>query len=380
MSLLIDINKLISSTYEHSRIMEKIYPNPVTNNRLAVVIKTTNQCYDNLTDLKGEKNRIKYLNSRKFLNSMSDFTYITFNDTFIELKPDSINFLDIVIENTIRYLPNTLTLIMQTDEPKIRDILKKLDFVFNTATNYMQRVNNLKLNIPVGRSLKNQTSTIKSKNESLGCRFKYRFSDETIQFIKDMSHRGSTVNKNMSITQKEMSGSMYTSNVDRDDVNIIDLDIASMSKGDSEKTSTYPKQITFHTHPVEAYDRNDVKNGWPSKKDYLTVLRAYDMFNLILHVVISVEGMYLISINKEWLNTKIPVDSVMYLMDTLLSENNAMSKKTSRTPESHCEEITKIKVYNTRLLNVQFISWDNASDIFTVHHGKNTVDMCTIPT
>ena len=55
----------------------------------------------------------------------------------------------------------------------------------------------------------------------------------------------------------------------------------------------------FHSHPRNAYKKYNVKLGWPSGQDYIGFLLASIEDGTIFHMVITIEGIYIITLTKD---------------------------------------------------------------------------------
>lgn len=109
----------------------------------------------------------------------------------------------------------------------------------------------------------------------------------------------------------------------------------------------------FHTHPYEQYIKYNCTIGIPSGPDFSAFLYSYHNFLTIFHTVITVEGIYIISFKKEFLekyNTKILIP----IYDRL-SASYEFSKFKFDTPEEFCKYINEM-IYNDQ----KFTKWHNS--------------------
>lgn len=358
MSLLVDTSIIVSNDLPNFK--EKIgkIPDSIMNTGIVIVV---NEII--LNKLKSKKKgiyKLKYLDSYEFISAITFYSYLEFNKTVCKLSKKSINNLQTVIENTMRYLPNSLDLIYEyeTDKPYIL-----LDNKFIKDGTLWKRKNDLHIK-HCGTFTDNSNKDTIQKNEI--CNVKIQLSKPTISYIKDLSMRGS-VNRNGKIKQKELAGEMVVSKITKDNLHIIDID-SNMVYGSGESVSTEPSKITFHTHPDEAYIKNNVHNGWPSAADYCTLLKYSFNTDIIIHFVISNEGLYSITFTEEWLKH----GKYKKEIDKLIEDHHSMEKQTNKTPAWHVNEVNKIKVDEIKIFNVYFSKWNNIQPIFVYFKNQDT--------
>jgi len=70
--------------------------------------------------------------------------------------------------------------------------------------------------------------------------------------------------------------------------------------GNNEHVKVLNDKYNFHTRPQDAYIRNGVNYAWPSNHDYVGFLKAVFYSNSVFHVVVTIEGIYIISISPEY--------------------------------------------------------------------------------
>ena len=76
-----------------------------------------------------------------------------------------------------------------------------------------------------------------------------------------------------------------------------------ISSGDGASVLTPFGVINFHTHPMSAYLGENAVYGWPSGEDMNLVLSFSDL-KCLMHLVFSLEGVYVISVKKTDLTKK----------------------------------------------------------------------------
>lgn len=135
------------------------------------------------------------------------------------------------------------------------------------------------------------------------------FNVTTAEYLKNLSFYSSSFNiKEKTITTKEISGSLiilpYSKeikpNVDSNIYWEIFADGNKKTFGSELNVFFYPAKYSYHTHPKNSYKLVGIEVGFPSGLDYGAFM--YNIFkeDIILHCVISLEGIYTISLNKNW--------------------------------------------------------------------------------
>ena len=69
-------------------------------------------------------------------------------------------------------------------------------------------------------------------------------------------------------------------------------------KGQNDSVMTPTGLINFHTHPKSIYISEETRYGWPSGEDMAQVIQ-FAKLNTLRHIVFSVEGAYIIKVNKK---------------------------------------------------------------------------------
>ena len=97
--------------------------------------------------------------------------------------------------------------------------------------------------------------------------------------------------------QREISGRFQIENNVNNTV-ILKVDESSVQKGEKESASYIESFGTFHTHPYDAYKKYKVCIAWPSADDYISFMYMYGLCCSGFHIVATLEGIYLISLQK----------------------------------------------------------------------------------
>jgi hypothetical protein len=199
------------------------------------------------------------------------------------------------------------------------------------------------------------------------CQTKFKLTSDSIKYMKQLHKLGSTMNSDGSITQKEMAGNLRMSGTDTNGVQILDIDHSSLITGHEEGVKIAPGLYNFHSHPRTAYDTHNVKVGWPSAQDYVGFLIAYIEDDTILHFVTSIEGLYVISMNRHWLLNKHLVSSEL----STFIINRYSFCGTKGTPYQYVRNINKIMYEDHPLFAVKYIPWKQAGMDITIDYKKD---------
>lgn len=75
----------------------------------------------------------------------------------------------------------------------------------------------------------------------------------------------------------------------------------SVNGGDADEVYAVMGPLSFHSHPLCAYEKHNTNLGWPSITDFKALL----YFNtMILHYVIAREGIWVIRFHSDWIQNK----------------------------------------------------------------------------
>ena len=378
-SILVDVKSIIKPS-NLSLLTQYIGPIPITKKSIGVILVLPK---DQLVILKNKttrKNRIQYMNDPEFVSSIIDFSYLVFDKNICSISDSNPTFMKHLLENTLRYLPNDMTLECKIPVRSYSPLAYK-QYGFNVHSENDDYVVVRRLNdIPykkIDYDLTHDSDYDDDNRNRLGCVFKARLSDAAAHYFKDFARRGSTFNRNGSLSQKEIAGSLLVTKIDKNLVNYLDVDFTSMVKnGDAENVTTKPTQITFHSHPIEAYKHHKVEIGTPSSTDYASILKVRDEFNLILHIVVALEGFYVVSCSPDLIESKqkITTEVVQFAKKQMVTK-----KDSGQSIDHHVSKINNVRFKGQiRLIEVQFIPWSTLNDVFEVVYEKKD-GQCTIP-
>ena len=377
MSILIDFDNVIG-TRELMLLKKRLGPPPETNRQIGVVLVVRDTIIENLKSYKTGHERVNYMNTPVFVNSIENKGYIVFDikKKRCDIPISSIHLLGEVIENTMRYLPNNLVLYCDVDvnDNTSVSILTRHGFGGTNISDSVMEMSRLNDIIIDKQNSKEETLFMVENNRRINCSYKARLSDKAVKYLQRLPERGVTVTDGK-FSQKEIAGSLITGKIDSRRVHHLEIRDYKTSSN-TEKIKIEPSMVTFHTHPIEAYQRNNVSVGWPSRTDYISFLRVADRMNLVMHIVIALEGFYIISRNPEWIDSN---NKFTDAIERSIVNSNAFDKRGRHNGRWHVTEINKITVNNIHILKVLLVPWANAaSTVFEVVYNKENQN-CIIP-
>ena len=387
-SLLIDFNKIVKPN-SMKNLENRIKPTPHTSFSVGLILVINQKQYDILNKLPKGDIRVQYINSIDFVNSISDYAYIIYDKKkkVCEIIGAKSVMILKVLKITLLNIPNDVTLCVGIDLDNIGSsklIQEYTDSGFNEpyisntspmGVNYFKnglclvRENNV-VNIKADNEVKYVLKQNVEKKDV--CTLKVQLSDWSVNYLQNLSMMGSTINRNGIITQKEVAGTFVIKKVTDDLVHYLDVDKKSIIHGKEEEVKVAKGLYNFHSHPVEAYERNNVKFAWPSVQDYLGFLSSSVEYDTILHIVASIEGFYIISLHSDWVRNKKDIDKklVAFIMEKYYL---GYKKGQGHTPELYIKYINRIHYGEYSLFFVQYFNWNNANTSFTVsYHKKGT--------
>ena len=198
-------------------------------------------------------------------------------------------------------------------------------------------------------------NNIKNNNN---CYYDIRFSKCCINSLRELSYKGFNFNNSNYLSQNEIAGNFFVKILPN---NIIELCLNKNSIIEGTKQGVNIKEglYNFHTHPKKAYKDNNVKVGWPSAQDYIGFLNSYMKYKTILHVIISLEGIYLLTL-KKFLSLKFINNNYKQIKKEILKKfKNTISEKDIYDTEWYIKNINKQKILEKKFFNTIFLDWKN---------------------
>ncbi len=131
------------------------------------------------------------------------------------------------------------------------------------------------------------------------------FKPATGRYLRSLAKAASTQDISGKITQKEVAGALNLNKVVRAGESLlyeIIADKKTISTGEGEAVDAVAARYTYHTHPRSAYITHNVRIAWPSAQDYVGFAHSVKNFGTVFHLVVSLEGIYVIKLTKEFLD------------------------------------------------------------------------------
>lgn len=389
-SLLIDFDNIVKPN-KLALLESHIQPIPETKFSLGLVLVISQEQYAALEAIPKGEGRVQYINSAPFVNSIFGHTYLIYDKKkkVCEIMGMKGAVLAKVLESVLRNIPNDVTLWVGIvlDDPYL-DLLVKdytsvgfhdpyvckaspLGFAFAGYGLCMLRQNDV-----VDNNAANDVKYVLTQfmAEQKGyCTLSARLSDNAINYLQQVAKMGSTHNSSGEITQKELAGRLVAGKIEPDLTYHLDVDRNSIVSGQEEGVDIVGGLYNFHSHPQEAYDRNNVKLGWPSAQDYVGFLGSSMVHDTILHIVMSLEGFYVLSLSAHWANNKQKLDRNVATF-ILEKYDICYEKNQDHTPTWYVRTINGIPYEGFPLFLVQFFPWHDGRATFIVPYRKNGVN------
>lgn len=383
-TLLIDF-KLI--TNKNLQLLEnKIAPIPSysKNQFLGVVFVVPPSILDYLESV-DDDNKITYINTITFLSNIKTYLYILYdkNKKLCEIRGKSDTFLQEITSVIMGNIPNDVLLFTGVDikSPQLNSIIDSyikegfgspfvaksspLGYIFENYGLCMLKTNNI---LPTTPNMSNEIKYVLAQFlllEHDACEVTVQFNQDTIKYLKQLTHIGSTVNKNGDISQKEIAGVLEVDKTSDDLTHILKIKYDSIIYGQEEGVEIAQGLYNFHSHPISAYKRHNVKLAWPSAQDYLGYILAVFEDYTICHFVIGIEGVYIISMTTHWLMNIKTIDKS--IADFIMEEYD-YCYKSDQTSEWYIQTVNNINYRGFPLFNVKYLSWENVNQRFTVKY------------
>lgn len=339
--------------------------------------------------------RISYINTTEFVNSIKGFCYINYDSVKKVCEVFNISaihktYLDYIIKNIYDNFEDadTIWVHIETDNINdniIKDAIKagfknpyicKDSLVFKNVENPSKSGLCMFLkkgDVVSSDHVMEETAYVLDQAKTSMCKLCIKFSKDTIQFLQNLCFSGKTTNKDGSITQKEIAG-VFDIKYIKNNIFVVDVDKNKLIYGQEEGVDVTKSRYNFHSHPKEAYDRNNVKVGWPSGSDYAGFLSVNKQYNTSFHIVVSLEGMYIISFSKDALNNISMLKSDKLLEGFILDEYDHFKKKMNI--EKYVKLVNNTKYNKIKLFCVDFMKWEDLNgknNSFEIYYGK-TID------
>jgi len=388
--LLIDFDKIVrpNNLVNLLNIIQPVQTNKKYNTGLILTIPKLQ--LDLLNQVEKGIGRVQYINTISFVENISEYAWFIYDrrKKVCEIMGIQGSLTKNMIDSVLSSIPNDVNVWIgiSVENLNILDLIENytsfgfknpymcrtspLGYTFSTYGLCLLKINNIS----------EQSSSHEAlyvlyqfrRREEQNCKISLKLSPKTIEHLKQMSNIGSTVNNDNSISQKEIAGSFKLSKIVVDSVFSLEINKKSMISGEEQGVNIVNSLYNFHTHPVEAYSRNNVELGWPSSQDYIGFLASVKVNGTILHAIISVEGIYLVSIGNHWIDRVFDLDGPVKMF---IKKEYNIKHKQGRDVEWYINHINSLSYEGFPIFFVQFFTWDDASTTFQVSF-KRTYGNC----
>lgn len=351
--LFIDYNIILKNKYSHYYLK-----NNYNNRNICTIIITDKNTLHKFYNI----NKVETLDKEWFKSSIKYITHFLYNENKDKAELISINkkYINYILKGFMYYMPPECIIYIKPENNQDISFYRKIGF--NISPNKKDTFLNIK-------------NTYFKKSEN--CSFKFYFTKNAIDFLENTSKNGgSTLNKDKSVTQKEISGGFIIKDEKRDQskkmIYGLDIDKSMIISNREEKADIPPSLYNFHTHPFQAYIKHNVKLAWPSSDDYLAFLYSIYKYNTIFHLIASIEGIYVISINeywcKNWKDIGNPNEWIKKIYKIRYIKEMTINKYLIKINEKEFYYKGKSPIFD-----VKFSKWDNIG-IFKVYFpSKNNI-------
>ena len=166
------------------------------------------------------------------------------------------------------------------------------------------------------------------------------------------------------------------------------VDSKKLKNGGKDETDVIEHRYTFHTHPKEAYIMYNTELGFPSKGDFEVYLESFINFQNILHLVVTLEGIYAISINPyffskklskreggKYINKYFSIDKQDFTQKKGIKKHNVLIK----TPTQFVRYVNTRSYKNKHpLFRLKFIPWSKISTTRLLFYYPKINNKCFI--
>jgi hypothetical protein len=384
-SLLIDFDKIIKPN-NLDLLIKKITPILQTKLNLYVIIIAPKLNIQFFLGLSTKKEQNEYLNSLSFIQSIQNYTYGVFdkNKKIYEIFDSNGLFLPQILARLLKNFPSDILIwtsvdLQQENLTKIINHYIDAGFIAPYICKLSPSSHSLR-SYSLGM-LKENTSVVQTNamndvkyvleefltKERTNCEVILQLGIQSISFLKKLTDEGKTVNNDNTVTQKEIAGGMNVNKVLGNLIHILEVNKDSIIIGEEEGVSVVKSLYNFHSHPREAYKKHNVKLAWPSAQDYIGFLLSSFEDDAICHMIISIEGVYIISLNNHWVSQKEQLDEDA---GNFILQAYDFCYKHGQTVQWYIEEANKISYKGFPIFDIKFLSWSDSEKPFRVKFAK----------
>ena len=333
---------------------------------IACILIIPDKILKKLESFEPGKKRVSYINKKEFKDSIISYNFIFYNPDkkYCELSKPNNKYINIILKCLMLYIPNDVNIVINDIEEKQLKYYNNLNFKISKKKNKftVTKINYDYVDDIYDYDLRNFRVALSSRKTN--CILKLKFSEETVKYLKTMPISGTTLNKNGTLSQKEISGEFFISKMKKSKLFKIHINHKNLKSGEEQETEILHSSYNFHIHPKEAYVDNKVLLGWPSSQDYLTFLLSTFSYGTIFHVVVALEGVYIISLNNYEIFLK------KDLKDFIEDKYN-IEQGRKKDNYMYLKIVNNIKYKKHPIFMVQFLNWKSVEKTFLVYFKKD---------
>ena len=285
---------------------------PKTKDDIGIVFLIPKNEYDFLYKAETVDEKISYISSKSFIKRIYKFYFVIYNENkkICEIRDEINNYEHLcdIIDSLIVYLPEDVTIWAGIVDIELSDNYIKVGF---------------------------DNPHISDESP-----LNYKFSSSGLAFSKT-----NNITKKIDKIIFELSP-----------------DPKSVKSGDTEEVDAVWSRYNFHTHPKKAYENHGVVRGWPSSQDFVGFLSLENQ--TIFHTVVTLEGIYVISLSPEWKGKLNDINK------KYIRKHYDIDHLTNITFDQYINDINAKKYKGQQLFEVKFLDWNKATDIFPVYFSK----------
>jgi hypothetical protein len=209
------------------------------------------------------------------------------------------------------------------------------------------------------------------------------FKPSTGRYLRSLAVAASTQDIYGKISQKEIAGSVNLNKIVRSSGFLlfeIVADKKTISVGEGEAVGVVKSRYNYHTHPRSAYIAHNVRIAWPSAQDFVGFAESAKNFGTVFHLVVSLEGIYIIKLTKDFLTPK-NIANLSTVYDEIKEKYNILYPTVRLSPSGQeiscrvaypdlsCTGDEYVEIVNKedfqigpgipRIFDVSFLSWND---------------------
>lgn len=398
--LIINYDKVI--TKEHSNLLKKLGkpPSIPKNSALAVLLSVHTSQLKKLNKLPPGTQRVEYLNSEDFVNSIQSHCYAAYDKKrkvcmlrgcitkhivgiltamLSKFPSDTLLWVSLPLKGSSFVKMLAIYAHAGFSNPHVSNetpLGKETDIVLA-----MSRLNSPEVKIDVKGTLNDALYTLQQFKKltskqtecsavgSCGtCSVYAQLTNRTLAFLQRASKVGIQINGTKG-AHNELTAELYAKTIIKKDnkfVYVIDIDEKTLEEGQEENVDVSPTRYNFHSHPHAAYVRHSVDKAWPSLTDYMGYLTLGN--NTIFHCVATLEGIYAMSFGPYWVKNLKGIDK------DFIHNNFNINHKEPMTPQQYVQKVNKILLKKHPIFYVQFFPWNKAHTVFQVSYARSGIN------